>query len=110
MGITSDGCSTINRLSETKVPPPRGLQTLPERAAGRSCCRSEKDATMTRGTPLLQIRHIESDSKDDWRVSATWPDGHSEEIAGFKNEAEANDWIANKFQAWLEEVDGVAAS
>jgi hypothetical protein len=49
--------------------------------------------------PALQIRHAEG---DDWCVGATWPDGRHEEIAGFKNEMEANEWIANKFQAWLD--------
>jgi hypothetical protein len=38
-----------------------------------------------------------------WCVAATWPDGHFEEIAGFKNETDANDWITKKFQAWLED-------
>jgi hypothetical protein len=49
--------------------------------------------------PALQIRRSEG---DDWCVAATWPDGRYEEIAGFKNELEANEWIANKFQAWLD--------
>ena len=31
-----------------------------------------------------------------------WPDGHVEDIAGFKSELEANDWIADHFQEWLE--------
>ena len=46
--------------------------------------------------PILQIRRAEG---EDWCVAATWP----EEIAGFKNETDANDWIAKKFQAWLED-------
>ena len=49
--------------------------------------------------PVLQIRHSDG---QDWFVAATWPDGRSEEIAGFKSELEANEWIANKFQAWLD--------
>lgn len=49
--------------------------------------------------PVLQIRHSEG---HDWCVAATWPDGRYEEIAGFKNEQEANEWIATKFQAWLD--------
>jgi hypothetical protein len=51
--------------------------------------------------PVLQIRRAQSE--DDWCVAATWPDGHFEEIAGFKNETDANHWIAVKFQAWLEQ-------
>ena len=46
--------------------------------------------------PILQIRRAEG---EDWCVAATWPDGHFEEIAGFKNETDANDWITKKFQA-----------
>jgi hypothetical protein len=49
--------------------------------------------------PTLQIRHCEG---EDWCVAATWPDGHFEEIAGFRNEVEANAWIAKSFPAWLE--------
>jgi hypothetical protein len=51
--------------------------------------------------PVLQIRRAEG--ADDWCVAATWPDGHFEEIAGFKNETDANQWIAVKFQASLEQ-------
>jgi len=51
-------------------------------------------------TPVLQVRH--TDGKK-WTVAATWPDGRFEEISGFKNESEANEWIAVKFQAWLDE-------
>jgi hypothetical protein len=49
--------------------------------------------------PVLQIRHSDG---QDWLVAATWPDGRYEEIAGFKNELEANEWIANKFHEWLD--------
>ena len=49
--------------------------------------------------PVLQIRHSEG---QDWLVAAACPDGRYEEIAGFKNELEANEWIANKFHAWLD--------
>jgi hypothetical protein len=39
-----------------------------------------------------------------WTVRATWDDGTFEEIAGFQNDADANDWITNKFAIWLEEL------
>jgi hypothetical protein len=55
---------------------------------------------MTINTPALQIRHSDASG---WRVAATWPDGRFKEIGGFKNEAEANEWIASRFQAWLDE-------
>jgi hypothetical protein len=57
--------------------------------------------TQNRGslTPTAQIRHSEAEG---WRVAARWPDGHVEDIAGFKSELEANDWIADHFQEWLE--------
>jgi hypothetical protein len=58
---------------------------------------------MTNSVPVLQIRHSEG---HDWLVAATWPDGRYEEIAGFKNESEANEWIANKFQSWLDNRSG----
>ena len=56
---------------------------------------------MTDPIPILQIRHAEG---DDWTVAATWPDGRSEEIKGFKSESAANEWIANRFAAWLDEA------
>ena len=54
--------------------------------------------------PALQIRRSDT-SGGYWAVRATWDDGTFEEITGFANEAEADDWIANKFQIWLDEVD-----
>jgi hypothetical protein len=59
--------------------------------------------------PALQIRHADG---EDWCVAATWADGRVEEIAGFKSEVDANDWIASGFPAWLEErqkADAAAA-
>jgi hypothetical protein len=56
---------------------------------------------MTDPIPILQIRHAEG---DDWSVAATWPDGRSEEIKGFKSESAANEWIANRSAAWLDEA------
>jgi hypothetical protein len=55
--------------------------------------------TTDESPPILQIRNT---GEQDWSVAATWPDGRSEEISGFKNESEANEWIATKFQAWLD--------
>ena len=60
--------------------------------------------------PRLQVRHSATAHGDDWAVRATWDDGTFEEIGGFQNEAEANDWIANKFQIWLEEINRARAS
>jgi hypothetical protein len=54
--------------------------------------------------PTLQIRHLDSSDNKSWTVRATWDDGTFEEISGFQNETEANDWIANKFPVWLEEI------
>jgi hypothetical protein len=50
--------------------------------------------------PTLQIRH---DEKDAWWVAAKWPSGQTEDIQGFSSEAEANEWIANELQTWLDE-------
>jgi hypothetical protein len=54
--------------------------------------------------PSLQIRHSAHGETETWTVRATWDDGTFEEIAGFQNEADANDWITNKFPIWLEEL------
>jgi hypothetical protein len=50
--------------------------------------------------PVLQIRNTNG---GDWRVHAEFPDGSFEEISGFKNENEANEWIANSLREWLEQ-------
>jgi hypothetical protein len=50
--------------------------------------------------PILQIRRTDG---EDWCVAATWPDGHFEEITGFKSESEANEWIAESLQTWLDQ-------
>jgi hypothetical protein len=57
--------------------------------------------TQNRGSliPTPQVRHAEGEG---WRVAARWSDRHVEDIAGFKTELEANEWIAEDFQTWLE--------
>ena len=55
-------------------------------------------------TPVLQIR--QHATWKDFSVAASWPDGRVEEILGFKSETDANEWIAHKFQAWLDGQDG----
>ena len=52
--------------------------------------------------PAIQIRH---ESDRNWAVRATWSDGHFEEIPGFPNERDANEWITYKFQDWLADVE-----
>jgi hypothetical protein len=37
----------------------------------------------------------------DWSVVATWRDGHTERITGFKSGREAFDWVENQSQGWL---------
>ena len=54
---------------------------------------------MTLKAPALQIRRHDG---GDWIVAATWPDGKLEEIAEFKLELDANEWIAKEFPAWLD--------
>jgi hypothetical protein len=34
-------------------------------------------------------------------VVATWRDGHTERITGFKSGREAFDWVENQSQGWL---------
>jgi len=53
---------------------------------------------------------LRGDDGERWTVRAAWEDGTFEEIAGFENEAEANDWITNKFQIWFEEVSKARAT
>jgi hypothetical protein len=55
--------------------------------------------TMTQ-IPVMQIRHNE---KDEWFVAAKWPDGRTEDVMGFATESDANAWIANELQAWLDQ-------
>jgi hypothetical protein len=60
--------------------------------------------------PTLQVRHSDMNGDENWSVRATWEDGTFEEMSGFQNEVEANDWITNKFQIWLAEVSKARAS
>jgi hypothetical protein len=62
---------------------------------------------MTMPRPVLQVRLSE---RSDWYVAATWPDGRSQKICAFKNESDANEWIAKKFQAWLDSQEGTQKS
>jgi len=48
---------------------------------------------MTTKPPVLPIRQRDG---NDWFVAATWPDGRSKEIRGFKSESAANEWIAKE--------------
>lgn len=59
---------------------------------------------MLAATPVLQIRR--SDAGQEISVAATWPDGRRKEVSGFKNETEANEWIATKFQEWMDQQSG----
>ena len=49
--------------------------------------------------PIMQVRHTKD---DEWFVAAKWPDGATEDIRGFETESEANEWIANEMQSWLD--------
>jgi hypothetical protein len=49
--------------------------------------------------PIMQIRQSDGDG---WKVAATWPDGRSEEVGSFESEAQANKWIADKLEEWLD--------
>jgi hypothetical protein len=55
--------------------------------------------------PSLQVRHSAHGERESWTVRATWEDGTFEEISGFQNEVDANDWITKKFPIWLEELN-----
>jgi hypothetical protein len=64
---------------------------------------------MQTALPALQVRHSDTGGGDSWTVRATWEDGTFEEIPGFQSELEANDWITNKFQIWVEELSKARA-
>jgi hypothetical protein len=49
--------------------------------------------------PTMQVRH---DKNEQWWVAAKWPNGRTEDIKHFRPENEANEWIANELDAWLE--------
>ena len=49
--------------------------------------------------PILQIRKTEAGA---WAVHVEFPGGGFEEISGFKSENEANRWIAEELQEWLD--------
>ena len=38
-----------------------------------------------------------------WLVIVTWPDGVQQQLAGFKSEAEAEEWIRKDAFAWLQQ-------
>jgi hypothetical protein len=57
---------------------------------------------MTMATPVLQIRRSDGE-RDEISVAATWPDGRTQMIKGFRSESDANEWIASKFQEWLDQ-------
>jgi hypothetical protein len=56
---------------------------------------------MTDTVPVLQIRRTEEG--DEIFVVVSLPNGQTHEVTGFKNETEANEWIAQRFHGWLEE-------
>ena len=53
-------------------------------------------------TPVLQVRHRDG---ADWYVAVTWPSGRFEEVDGFRTESDANGWVAQRFQSWLDESE-----
>jgi hypothetical protein len=82
----------------------------PAPSRARTCCCQEHRGYAVvknhmKGLPSLQIRHSGHGGTNSWTVRATWADGTFEEISGFQNEADANDWITNKFPIWLEELN-----
>jgi hypothetical protein len=50
--------------------------------------------------PVMQIRCTEN---GEWFVAAKWPDGQIEDIKGFLTESDANAWIADELQSWLDQ-------
>ena len=93
-----DGHRKSGGIGATKQRGPAVPQ--PQTAGHNRRAASTKDSTMKLATvPALQVKHSAGTA---WRIVATWPDGRSEEIANFKNEAEANAWISEDFLDWLE--------
>jgi hypothetical protein len=57
--------------------------------------------------PILQIRKTETGA---WVVHVEFPDGGFEEISGFESENEANRWIAEELQEWLDHRESLRLS
>jgi hypothetical protein len=52
-------------------------------------------------TPRIKFDSRPLEVGHEWHVVATYPRGQEEHITGFRNEAEAKDWIAKHSRAWL---------
>ena len=59
-----------------------------------------QDAT-EKGSTLLSFAQPMSSNADAPRLRAAWPNGRVEHIDSFQSEAEINDWISRKSDAWL---------
>ena len=54
---------------------------------------------MTAAQPIMTPRPLSIFS--EWYVQVVWPDGKSEQVHGFTNEAHARGWIAQESEAWI---------
>jgi hypothetical protein len=62
--------------------------------------RAKEFRPMPNTIPVLQIRKFEN---GQWYVHAEFADGTVKEVKGFKTENEANEWVANDLQHWLDQ-------
>jgi hypothetical protein len=51
----------------------------------------------SRGITFTRPKYVEP----NWQIEAVWPRGHIEIIAGFKSEADADEWLNSRSSAWL---------
>lgn len=53
--------------------------------------------------PTLEPRKFPDE--DVWYVQVLWPDGRSEQVGAFRNEAETQNWITGESGAWLKDYE-----
>jgi hypothetical protein len=57
------------------------------------------ETAVTTASPTMTPRQMNMFS--DWYVVVVWPDGHKQQVNGFKDERHARGWIEHESQAWL---------
>jgi hypothetical protein len=53
--------------------------------------------------PSVEPRQL--GGEDVWFAEVIWVDGRSEHVGAFRTKAEAERWIADKSEAWLDEYE-----
>lgn len=48
-----------------------------------------------------KFQPLPAESGDGWCINVTWPNGKTEELAGFINQYHALDWINRNSENWI---------